>query len=53
MGSGYASQRDISDAHRGTKKVRYVPHQSDTSEAIASSFIEFSHTLEDFRAGLR
>ena len=33
--------------------ARCVPRRSETSEAIASSVIEFSHTLETFRAGLR
>lgn len=32
--------------------ARYVPRQSDTSEAIASSVFEFSHTLGAFRAAL-
>ena len=35
-----------------TKMARYVPRQSDTSEAIASSVFEFSHALGAFRAAL-
>lgn len=53
VASMHRQQQGLTPGAKEFSVQKTYSHQSDTSEAIASSFIELSHTLEDFRAGLR
>lgn len=50
MSLGFATRRAGSDINLRTKKARYAPRLSGTSETVVSSVIELSHTSRVLRA---